>query len=180
MGISLPSKTIILCCLLLITGCDKLEKAEKNKDLAGALHGFVSCIEKNANKFTSNYSIRNMCAKKYHTIQDKVTTLWGANISDYDDGDVTISISGVNKDDFIITQIEIDVWSEDKEEKEDSWPVTIENLWIEPEHNITTSTILEFPFSWHLKDAKDYCFKKNATKPCKDWKVKKVWGIKII
>ena len=184
MKISLSIKTIILCCVFLITGCDNIEQAAKNKRLNGSLHGVVACIENNKNDLISKDMLKGLCAKKHHKEQIKPTlTGWKAGITIIDDN-VAISPSGINKNDFIITRLDVDINWSDENGKKTSIPVSIDNLWIEPNGKFNTygkpdPFLFSLIYGADIKGIEEFCSDANDNKFCKSWNVDKVWGIPI-
>ena len=183
MRISLSIKTIILCCVFLITGCDNIEKAAKNKRLNGSLHGVLACIENNNNNLISKDLLKGLCAKKHHKEQIKPITGWKAGITSTDDN-VAISPSGINKNDFIITRLDMTINWRDKNGKKDSIPVSIDNLWIEPNGKFHTygqanPIWVSLIYDADIKGIEEFCSDANDNKFCKSWNVDKVWGIPI-
>ena len=174
---------IALTLMLSLAGCYQIEKII-NK---GTVKGVSLCIDHNTSTLLSEELVKRKCIKENQTkLQYKIPNL-SASISirskeDRSKGFIELYDGRNTNDDYIITEILVDIGVYDKDGKQYFKTEYIET-WIEPSvlFEGLSSTIEKFDLPANTTSGdinKQFC-SEVVKKSCRDWGIRHISGVKI-
>ena len=167
---------ITLLAFSILSGCYELQKVWHQ----GTTKGVGLCIENNldTSKLLSESLVRSQCIKE-HTKDLPYKFMKAKAYVWVNDKDVTVSISdGENLyENYVITEITLNAKIYDVDGKLHTITEEVENVWIEPNDNLSGSATMEFDFS--LSDYNTFCSDLDQNKSCKSWNLASMRGVEI-
>ena len=174
---------ITLTLMLSLTGCYEVEKII-NK---GTVKGVSLCIDHNTSSLLSEELVKRKCIKenqsklKYRFLNDASARVIISSKIDKYEGEISLA-GGTNEyDDYIITEILLEITVFDADGEKYVMPEVIET-WIEPSKKligVTKITKFGLPANTSSEEINENVCPEKDMKSCANWSIIRISGVKI-